>query len=72
MAACEPGGETVSTEYITYSKNTGHDANCAWVQWVVDGKFYPNPGCTCCKMVPLPKRAWWRVMLERISRFLRL
>lgn len=44
-----------SPDYASYAKQTGHAADCAWTQWVVDGKFYPNPGCTCCRNVLPPK-----------------
>lgn len=48
-------------DYTNYAESTGHAADCAWVQWVIDGKFYPNPGCTCYRQVPVPKRApWWK------------
>lgn len=39
-------------EYKSHSEQTGHAETCAWVRWVVDGKFYPNPGCTCALDYP--------------------
>jgi len=24
-----------------------HTSECAWIVWISEGKYYPNPGCTC-------------------------
>ena len=61
-----------NVSYLGYAKQTGHDHDCAWVQWVVDGKFYPNPGCTCCRYVPVPPPAgFFRRVWNRLRRLIK-
>lgn len=40
---------TTKSDCKQYAKQSGHKPGCAWVVWVVLGKYYPNPGCTCGK-----------------------
>lgn len=47
-------------EYAQYASQTGHDNDCAWLQWVVDGKYYPNPGCTCFRYYHIPDFTRWQ------------
>jgi hypothetical protein len=44
--------EAEKSDYKRYAKHSGHQPGCAWVIWVVQGKHYPNPGCTCGKEKP--------------------